>query len=199
MVANHSVNVYRDSGSSVMYGAGKILVMGGGDPPTNTAEVIDLNAPSPAWRQVSSMAIARRHGNAQILPDGKVFVSGVPADPVSITWRPFLPSEIWNPATETWTTMASALIPRLYHSAVVLLPDGRLLSIGGNETTQTEIYEPPYLFAGPRPTITSTPSSVSPGQTFIVETTDAASISQVTLLLCPRPLTRSIWISGSTA
>ena len=28
---------------SVMYVDGKILVLGGGDPPTNTAEVIDLN------------------------------------------------------------------------------------------------------------------------------------------------------------
>jgi len=28
---------------SVMYADGKILVLGGGDPPTNTAEVIDLN------------------------------------------------------------------------------------------------------------------------------------------------------------
>src|SRR4030095_15527639 len=42
----------RDYGSAGMYGDGKILVMGGGDPPKNTAEVIDLNAPSPAWRSV---------------------------------------------------------------------------------------------------------------------------------------------------
>jgi hypothetical protein len=33
----------RDYGSAVMYADGKILVLGGGDPPTNTAEVIDLN------------------------------------------------------------------------------------------------------------------------------------------------------------
>ena len=33
-----------------MYAPGKVLVMGGGDPPTNTAEVIDLNQPSPTWR-----------------------------------------------------------------------------------------------------------------------------------------------------
>ena len=50
MVANRSVNVYRDYDSSVMYDNGKVLVMGGGDPPTNTAEVIDLNASTPAWR-----------------------------------------------------------------------------------------------------------------------------------------------------
>jgi hypothetical protein len=43
-VANRRVNLYRDYGSSVMYDAGKVLVAGGADPPTNTAEVIDLNA-----------------------------------------------------------------------------------------------------------------------------------------------------------
>ena len=37
------VGPYRDYGSAVMYAPGKILVTGGGQPPTNTAEVIDLN------------------------------------------------------------------------------------------------------------------------------------------------------------
>ena len=58
VIANHIVDVYRDYGSSVTYRAGRILVAGGADPPTATAEVIDLNAPIPAWRQVSSMAFA---------------------------------------------------------------------------------------------------------------------------------------------
>ena len=40
----------RNYGSAVMYADGKVLVLGGGDPPTNTAEVIDLNQPSPTWR-----------------------------------------------------------------------------------------------------------------------------------------------------
>src|SRR5216684_3083514 len=53
-VANR-VGGYRDYGSAVMYAPGKILVMGGGDPPTNTAEVIDLNQPTPSWRAVASM------------------------------------------------------------------------------------------------------------------------------------------------
>ena len=182
-VAAHSVDVYRDYGSSVNYGTGRILVAGGGDPPTNTAEIIDLNAPSPAWRQVPSMAFARRQLNTAILPDGKVFVSGgTSGHGFNNPDTPVFAGEMWNPATETWTTMASAQIPRLYHSALVLLPDARLLSTGGNNYTQTEVYEPPYLFAGPRPTITSTPGSVSHGQTFFVDTTDAASITQVTLL-----------------
>jgi hypothetical protein len=94
-------------------------------------------------------------------------------------------AEIWDPATENWTTMGSAQIPRLYHSAVVLLPDGRLLSTGGNGYPQTEVYEPPYLFKGSRPTINSAPASISYGQTFFVETPDVASITQVTWIRLP--------------
>ena len=92
---------------------------------------------------------------------------------------------MWDPDAETWTTMASAQIPRLYHSTLVLLPDGRLLSTGGNGYTQPEVYEPPYLFAGPRPTIRATPTSVGHQQTFFVDTPDAAAITQVSLVSLP--------------
>jgi galactose oxidase len=33
---------FRDYGSSVMYGDGKVMITGGGSPPTNTTEVINL-------------------------------------------------------------------------------------------------------------------------------------------------------------
>ena len=79
-VANR-VGPYRDYGSAVMYAPGKVLVMGGGDPPTNTAEVIDLNQPSPTWRAVGSMAFARRQLNATLLPDGNVLVTGGTSTP----------------------------------------------------------------------------------------------------------------------
>ena len=56
---------WRDYGSAAMYADGKILVVGGGDPPTATAEVIDLNTATPAWRAVAPMsrrpAPAQRH------------------------------------------------------------------------------------------------------------------------------------------
>ena len=44
------VRASRDYGSAVMYEPGKILLAGGGDPPTATAEVIDLNVPGPTWQ-----------------------------------------------------------------------------------------------------------------------------------------------------
>ena len=65
-----------DGGSAAMYAPGKILYVGGGDPPTNTAEIIDLNQPNPAWTYTGSMAFARRQMNATLLPTGDVLVTG---------------------------------------------------------------------------------------------------------------------------
>jgi hypothetical protein len=184
---SNRVGPYRDYGSGVMYAPGKVLVMGGGDPPTRTAEVINLNDSSPAWRAVGLMKVARRQLNATLLPDGTVLVTGgtskagfnTPDDPGSLVHCP----EIWNPATEAWTTttLASSLgIPRIYHSTALPLPDGRVLSMGGNNQTTSEIYSPPYLFKGPRPTIAYAPTSVLYGQSFFVQTSDA--IDKVTML-----------------
>jgi PKD repeat protein len=175
---------YRDYDTGVMYDVGKILVVGGGDPPTATAEVIDLNAASPAWRYVGSMATARRQLNGTILADGKVLITGGSSgsgfDNAS---APVYLTEMWDPVTETFTPMASITQYRGYHSTAVLLPDGRVLSAGGDVSGATaEIFSPPYLFNGARPTISTGPTMISYGQTFSVMTPDSASIAQVNLI-----------------
>ena len=190
-VANR-VGPYRDYGSAVMYAPGKVLVMGGGDPPTNTAEVINLNDSSPTWRAVGSMAVARRQLNATLLPDGTVLVTGgtskggfnTPDDPTSsVHDRRALESGDRTVDNAAPATLArSSGIPRIYHSSALLLPDARVLSMGGNGQLTSEIYSPPYLFNGARPTITSAPAIVAYGQTFFVGTPDAAAISKVTML-----------------
>jgi hypothetical protein len=183
-VANR-VGGYRDYGSAVMYAPGKVLTMGGGlNPPQRTAEVIDLNQAAPSWRAVGSMQFARRQINATLLPDGTVLVTGGTSSPgFNDPTGAVHAAELWNPATETWTTLASSSgIPRVYHSTALLLPDGQVLSTGGNGYPDTEIFSPPYLFKGARPTISSAPPSVGYGQSFFVGTPDAASISKVTML-----------------
>ena len=186
------VGANREYGSSVMYDVGKVLIMGGGDPVVNTAEVIDLNAGSPAWSSVGNMASARRQMNATILPNGKVFVTGGTTNAGNEPAGQVLSSEMWSPSTGNFTTMASAQTPRLYHSTAILLPDGRVISAGGGrpgtEYKNAEIFSPPYLFvsgggAATRPTIDSHLSkSVRPGSTIFVTTPDATNISDVTLI-----------------
>ena len=74
--------------------------------------------------------------------------------------KAILTPQIWNPSTGNWQSVASMQVPRMYHSAGVLLPDGRVLVAGGGKFTglidhrDAEIYSPPYLFNGVRPTIT---------------------------------------------
>ena len=174
-------------GSSAMYADGKILIMGGSDPATATAEVIDLNVPNPTWRYVAPMASPRKQHVATILPNGKVLVIGGHSGPGKDNPAyPVYAAEMWDPVTETWTTLASMATYRGYHSTVFVLPDGRVVSAGGEDVgANAEIFSPPYLFWGPRPTITAAPASVPHGQTFTVTTPDAATIDRVTMLRLP--------------
>ena len=189
---------YRDYGSSVMYDNGKVLITGGNprDPnvndnptvvPSDTSEVIELAMPTPAWRQVSSMNYGRRHLNATLLPDGRVFVNGGSSAPgFDNEEGAVLAAEMWDPDTEMWTTMAAQQRYRGYHSIALLLPDGRVLSGGGGHPNPLrgaqhnfEIYSPPYLFKGSRPEITAAPTHVRYGQEFVVETPNGAEIANV--------------------
>jgi galactose oxidase-like protein/Kelch motif protein len=186
----------RVNGPAVMYDVGKILYAGGsksnGTAPVATAETIDLNAAKPAWQPTGSMRFARRLANGTVLPDGTVLVTGGSSSALfNDAAGAVLAAEAWDPATGGWATMASMQVPRLYHSTALLLPDGRVLSMGGGRpkaahggqnNTNGEIFSPPYLFKGPRPTITSAPASVGYGQTFTVQTPDAGGIAKVTLV-----------------
>jgi len=191
-VANH-ITGGRDYGSSVMYDDGKVIVMGGGLA-LATAEIIDLNAPTPAWQSVAPMAYARRQMNATLLPDGKVLVTGGSSSTgFNDATLAVLAAEMWDPATKSFSTMASMHVPRMYHSTTVLLPDGTVLSAGGGRPAATgttnqvnaEIYSPPYLFQADgspavRPVITSvSTTNVTYGQQFSVATPDAAAITSV--------------------
>ncbi len=171
------------SESAVMYRPGKILRAGGGDPAQARAAVIDMTAGSPAWREIASMSFARRRMNLTLLADGTVMAIGGTGQADSEA-AAVLAGEIWDPNTEAWTTVASMGEARMYHSAAVLLPDGRVV-VGGGETSgrlRAQIYSPPYLFKGARPTISTAPSAAGYGTTFAVTSPDAADVVSVALL-----------------
>ena len=191
LVANRRVS-NRQEGAAVMYDRGKVLFAGGslstapGVLPHNSAEVIDLTATTPSWRTIAPMAFRRRHLNLTMLPDGQVLVTGgTSGEGFNNGNTPVRAAEMWNPTTEVWRRLASGVQRRIYHSAALLLPDARVLVTGGNHVTQTELFSPPYLFAGPRPTISSAPTVVNRGQAFFVGTPDAAGITHVTWVRLP--------------
>jgi hypothetical protein len=184
---------WRSYGGAVQYGKDKFLIVGGGDPPTASAEVLDLHTATPAWRTVAPMALARRHLSTTVLPDGQVLITGGVSGPgFDDTTRPALAAELWNPANEQWTTLPAAKIVRGYHSAALLLPNGKVLIAGGGQGSDStrfelaaELYSPAYLFRKPRPVITSAPAVVAHGAAFIVGSPDAATINKVTLIRLP--------------
>ncbi|XXF79270.1 DUF1929 domain-containing protein [Myxococcaceae bacterium GXIMD 01537] len=172
----------RTYGPAVMLD-GRVLLIGGGDPPMASVESIDLNASSPSWRTMASMGTARRQHNATLLPDGTVLVTGGSnGKGFDNASAPVYQAELYNPATNTWKRLASNGVYRGYHSTALLLPDGRVLSAGGRNRRTAEVFSPPYLFKGSRPSVSGVPGVVTPGSTFTVTTPDAAMISKVTLI-----------------
>ncbi len=184
-------------GSAVMYAPGKIMYAGGGNPPVRSAEVIDLNQPSPAWRSIAPMAYARRHMDATLLPDGEVLVTHGTSGPGSNNVAAAVHyAELWNPVTESWTTLAREPTVRVYHSTAILLPDATVLSGGSgegggvsyaNSQFSLQLFSPPYLFntdgsPAARPSISSAPTALAYGRTFTVQTPDAGTVARGALI-----------------
>jgi hypothetical protein len=196
---------------------GRVAIVGGEqDEGPPAVGIRDMNLYNPFTNRsvnVKSMTFGRWYPSAVTLADGRVLaLSGQkPADangprgsvtipevydPERNEWR-----LLWNPETERWTVVASSLRSRMYHSTSVLLPDGRVLTAGGEncgsngrtnvEETNGEIYSPPYLFRGPRPVIDATPTELSYGMSFRVDTPNADSIDSVALLR-PGAVTHSV-------
>jgi hypothetical protein len=174
----------------------KVMVMGGGPAgkPDKTdaidnVDVVDLKAAQPQFVPAEPLNFARLHLNAVLLPDRTVLVTG---GSLKQEDQPLarLQAEIFDPATGAWTPVARSTVPRLYHSTALLLPDGRVVAAGGNpeggthvqwdqdpeEEMRLEVLSPPYLFRGPRPTITAAPTEWHYGQSVQVGSPQAGAL-----------------------
>ncbi len=148
---------------ALLPGSAKLMTAGGGSP-TRTAEILDTSAASPRWVSTGQLTYARMLSNTVVLPDGQVLIIGGGA--AFKYTRPVKIPELYNPTTGTWTAMAAHQASRMYHATALLLPDGRVLCAGqdnGSLARYGEIFSPPYLFRGARPTISSSPATVALG------------------------------------
>jgi len=159
----------------------------------DTAEQIDLSVRHPRWERKGKMHHKRIHANGVLLPDGNVLVvggmssyGGHMAD-MHTTASAVYEAELYDPTANTWTPMAAQQRPRVYHSTAILLPDGRVISMGGNPRAKViersiEIFSPPYLFRGARPIIVDYPEQITHGGSFSITVDDARSIHKVVLM-----------------
>jgi hypothetical protein len=174
-----------------------VMIMGGGNPATNTTELIDLSAATPKWVYGPNMSQPRIEMNATILPNGKVVALGGSLNDEDTTTAS-LNADLYDPATNTFSSAGQNAFARLYHSNSLLLPDATVLFIGGNPARGTyeqhiEIYTPAYLFnsngsLATRPSFTGVSSTgIGYGSAFQVQTADAANISSVVLMRAGAP------------
>ena len=173
----------------------RVMIMGGGNPSTATTELIDLSAPSPSWVFGPAMSQPRIEMSATILPNGKILALGGSYNDED-TATASLNADLYDPASNTFSSAGANAYARLYHSVALLMPDATVWVAGGNPQRGTyeqrmEIYQPAYLFTtdgsgnvipAPRPTISASPASINYGGSFTVDTPDATNISSVVLV-----------------
>lgn len=165
----------------------KVMITGGGGGGTTArVNIVDLKSSNPSYQPAASLNNARMHHNAVILPNRTVFVCNGSGGNEDIG-KSDLPAEIYDPVADTWTEVEDPSINgRVYHSVALLLPDGRVLTAGGNPfrgsfEARIEIYSPDYI-AADRPVINTAPTKIKWGNSFTIETPQAGDIKWVNII-----------------
>lgn len=170
--------------AAAMLPDGKIMYANGGNEALGSSQAYFYDPYSDSWGAPLPLGISRHYGNSVWLPNGTILLVGGYANEPNETGDS-IPSplgapdgirkaQIIDPFARTVVTQPTWPEPagRGYHNIALLLKDGRVLIGGGKdgdhatgcEKNDLRIYSPPYLSAGPRPTITN----VTSGQTLVV-------------------------------
>ncbi|WP_437501313.1 Kelch repeat-containing protein [Sorangium sp. So ce1099] len=146
---------------------GRVLVVGGDIPGGDGGVLVEAYDPvADTWTASAPMNVARQSHSATLLPDGRVLVAGgADGYPPERPEHHLASAEVYDPATDTWTPVASMLWARMRHTAT-LLPDGRVLVAGGWDAASgktAEIYDPAsdtWTSAGEMATARRSPGAV---------------------------------------
>jgi N-acetylneuraminic acid mutarotase len=142
----------REEHTATLLPNGKVLVAGGTDGRGTVLASAELYDPvKDRWTSAGAMSETRIDHTATLLPSGKVLVAGGLVMPYP---GPSLASaELYDPSTNGWSMAAPMIESRTRHTAT-LLPDGRVLLVGGQRfdfhdgglfpgrPTDAEIYDP---------------------------------------------------------
>lgn len=193
--------------TSVMFRPGRILQIGGGlrgaisANQDASAQVTEYNINTEEYAVIErpDLQYPRHWANSTMLPDGRVAVTGGSA--AANTLKGVATAvELYDPDTNSWTTGASAVEDRLYHSTAILLPDATVLVTGGGApgprdnagnvqpgNLNAEIYYPPYYFdendnKRELASLISAPESINVQEQFSITVENAADVRQINLI-----------------
>jgi hypothetical protein len=179
----------------------KIMIAGGGgigESPLSTArtDIIDLNTKDPHYTPGPNLPEPLRYINLTVTPWDSVIASGGSSNYRGKGNSYSHSTFAMDPQTKNITPLADELVGRSYHSGSLLLPDGRIMVFGNDplygdkKDTQSgtfeqriEIYTPPQLYAGQRPTLDG-PTTITAGRgdTLTFNSTNASTIKTARLI-----------------
>ncbi len=149
---------------------GRILVAGGFDEPNSLAQITRAEIYDPAtgaWTLTGSLNSPLTLPVAVSLPDGRALITGNNIPPTA-TASDSSNSEIYDPDTGEWTSVAPMSQNRTFHT-LTLMPDGRVLAVGGEDPngadhvllSTTEIFDPETHTWSPGPDLSQPRSNHS--------------------------------------
>lgn len=180
--------------------AQRYAIIGGGgvgdsNRSTGRIDIVNLNARRPRWQPAGSLPVGTRYPEAVITPNDGVVISGGSRGYRGEHSSDIFECHLFDPRTNRLTRLADPLVGRDYHAEALLLPDGRILTLGGNPLFGNEqdsapeyfeqriaIFSPPYLYRGTRPRLAGGPTELSRGQTAVFATPDPAAITKARLI-----------------
>ncbi|MCX4236395.1 kelch motif-containing protein [Streptomyces ortus] len=178
----------------------KYMVIGGGGVgesklSSKKTRIVDLLADDPKFTDGPELEKGTRYPQYSILPDDDVLVSGGSEDYRGRGDTNILQARMYDSKTNEFKRVADPLVGRNYHSGSILLPDGRVMFFGsdslyadkantkpGKFEQRVEIYTPPYLFQGSRPTLSGGPKTVERGGTATFTSKHSSSIKSARLI-----------------
>lgn len=182
-----------------------VMVMGGGgvgqsDSSTARTALIDVAAPNPHWVTGPNLAEPARYPITVLLPNDKVLATGGSRYYRGMHGSDNRDTLIYSVATDTFSWAANSITGRDYHSGGILLPNGSVLTLGGNPlygntqdtapqtfNQEIDVYYPPYMFQGPRPDIEGAPKVMELGGSYLIKVTQAPDIGYLRLMRPDNP------------
>ncbi len=126
---------------AILLSDGRVLVTGGNVGPTGPTTSCEIYDPATeSWSSTGAMSTGRQQHRLALLPDGRVIaMGGLEFNPIPTV---VASTEIYDPATETWTAGPSMSLPRASFSAQVGM-DGRVFVVAGMQTDgECEYFDP---------------------------------------------------------